>query len=307
MSEAFFPGFEVRAIPTPEATIRVRVGGSGPPLLLLHGHPQTHAMWHAVAPRLARDHTVVCADLRGYGGSSKPATTADHEPYSKRAMARDMVAVMERLGFARFAMAGHDRGGRVAYRLALDHRERVERLAVLDIVPTYEMWRRVDKEFGLVDYHWFFLAQPAPFPERLIAAAPDEFYFRRDPSRFHPEALADYRRAVHDPATIHAMCEDYRAGAGYDDEADRADMEAGRSIECPLHVLWAGRDELGRWFDVLEVWRRWCAGQVSGRPLDCGHFLAEEAPAETAGELHGFLSSGAAPSSGGSGPAGLRS
>jgi haloacetate dehalogenase len=289
----FFRGFALQTIATPETTIRARIGGRGRPLLLLHGHPQTHAMWHAVASELTAEHTVVCADLRGYGGSGKPATTDDHEPYSKRAMARDMVALMERLGFSHFAVAGHDRGGRVAYRLALDHPDRVERLAVLDIVPTYDMWRRVDKEFGLVDYHWFFLAQPHPFPERLIAAAPEAFYFRGDRSRFHPDALADYLGAVHDAATIHAMCEDYRAGATYDDDADRDDREAGRKIECATHALWAGRDELGRWFDVLDVWRSWCAGPVSGRPLDCGHFLAEEAPAETGIELSRFFAAGA--------------
>jgi haloacetate dehalogenase len=208
-----FDRFELTTVETGEATIRLRRGGDGPPLLLLHGHPQTHAMWHAVAPRLANEFTVVAADLRGYGESSKPATRPDHEPYSKRAMARDMVAVMEELGFERFGVCGHDRGGRCAYRMALDHPERVQKLAVLDIVPTAEMWRRVDMELGLVDWHWFFLAQPHPFPERLIAAAPDEFYFRGDRSRFHHEALADYLHCARDPETIHAMCEDYRAGA----------------------------------------------------------------------------------------------
>jgi haloacetate dehalogenase len=288
---SIFPGFELRHFDTAEARIRFRIGGDGPPLLLLHGHPQTHAMWHAVAPQLAAEKTVVCADLRGYGGSSGPRTTPDHEPYSKRAMARDMIELMEGLGFERFSVAGHDRGGRVAYRLALDQPRRVERLALLDIVPTAEMWRRADKEFGLVDWHWFFLAQPAPFPEDVITASPGTYYFRGDRSRFHPEALADYLAAVEDPATVHAMCEDYRAGAGFDDEADRADEAAGRRIACPLHVLWAGRDELGRWFDVLEVWRSWSSGPVSGRPLDCGHFIAEEEPEETARELAGFFRS----------------
>jgi len=283
-----FEGFELTTVDTGEATIRLRRGGSGPPLLLLHGHPQTHAMWNAVAPRLANDFTVVAADLRGYGGSSKPPTTPDHEPYSKRAMARDQVAVMEALGFERFNVCGHDRGGRCAYRLALDHPERVLKLAVLDIVPTAEMWRRADMELGLVDWHWFFLAQPHPFPERLIAAAPDEFYFRGDRSRFHREALADYLRCVHDPETIHAMCEDYRAGATIDYELDEADRGR-RKIACPLLALWAGRDELGRWFDVLEVWRRW-ADDVGGRAIDCGHFLAEEAPHEVYAELRSFFS-----------------
>lgn len=286
---SYFEGFDLQQIETPEAVIRVRVGGDGPPLLLLHGHPQTHAMWHTVAPLLARDHTVVCADLRGYGGSSKPPTSDDHQPYSKRAMACDMIAVMEQLGFPRCAAAGHDRGGRVVYRLALDHPERVVRVAVLDVVPTYELWRRADMEFGLAAFHWFFLAQNAPFPERLIAAAPDEFYFRGDRSRFHPEALADYLAAVRDPATIHAMCEDYRAGATCDDKADGADLAAGRRIQCPLHVLWAGRDPLGRWFDVIEVWQRWCDGQVTGRAVEGGHYFVEDAPDETAAELRSFF------------------
>jgi haloacetate dehalogenase len=288
---SFFPGFELRHAETSEATIRYRIGGAGPPVLLLHGHPQTHAMWNAVAPRLAAARTVVCADLRGYGGSSGPPATEDHEPYSKRAMARDFVELMEALGHDRFAVVGHDRGGRVGYRLALDHPERVERLALLDIVPTSEMWRRADKEFGLVDWHWFFLAQPAPFPEEVIGAAPGTYYFRGDRSRFHPEALADYLAAVDDQATVHAMCEDYRAGATFDDDADRADEAAGRRIGCPVHVLWAGRDELGEWFDVLAVWRRWCAGRVTGQAIDCGHFLAEERPEETANELDAFLRS----------------
>ncbi len=290
MTGTLFAGFALHHIETPEAVVRVRVGGSGPPVLLLHGHPETHMMWHAVAPQLAERHTVVCADLRGYGESSKPPTDDRHEPYSKRAMARDMVCVMQILGFDAFDVAGHDRGGRVAYRMALDQPHRVTRLAVLDIVPTYEMWRRVDKEFGLVDYHWFFLAQPSPFPENWIASAPEAYYFRNPHPWMHPEALADYRRATSDPMTIHAMCEDYRAGATYDDDADRHDLEIGVRVRCPLHVLWAGRAELGRWFDVLAVWRRWADAPVSGRALDSGHFLAEEAATETAAELRSFFS-----------------
>jgi haloacetate dehalogenase len=285
-----FEGFELQMVATAEATIRARIGGSGPPLLLLHGHPQTHAMWHLVAPRLARDFTVVAADLRGYGGSSKPPTRPDHEPYSKRAMARDQVEVMRRLGFDRFAVAGHDRGGRCAYRMALDHPDRVSRLAVLDIVPTGDMWRRVDMDFGMVDWHWFFLAQPEPFPERVIGCDPDAFYFRGDRSRFDPEALADYLAAVRDPGTVHAMCEDYRAGATLDRDLDEADRAAGRGISCPVLVLWAGRDELERWFDgdPTRAWRGW-ARDVRGRGLDCGHFMAEEAPDEVYEELVRFL------------------
>lgn len=274
-----FDGFELELVRTSEAVIRVRHGGSGPPLLLLHGHPQTHAMWHAVAPRLAKDFTVVAADLRGYGESSKPPTDDDHEPYSKRAMARDQVEVMRQLGFEQFAVAGHDRGGRCAYRLALDHPDAVSKLAVLDIVPTAEMWRRVDMEFGMVDWHWFFLAQPAPLPEELLRANPDAYYFRGDRSRFDPEALEDYVRCARNPDTIRAMCEDYRAGATIDRDLDEADRGR-RRIGCPVLVLWSGREELGRWFDVLQVWSGW-ADDVSGRPLDCGHYLAEERPDET--------------------------
>jgi haloacetate dehalogenase len=285
-----FEGFELSFVDTGEATIRLRHGGNGPPLLLLHGHPQTHAMWNLVAPRLAADFTVVAADLRGYGDSSKPPTTPDHEPYSKRAMARDQVEVMRQLGFERFGVAGHDRGGRCAYRLALDHPKRVERLAVLDIVPTGDMWHRVDMEFGLVDWHWFFLAQPAPFPEEVIGSNPDAYYFHGDRSRFDPEALEDYLRSVRDPETIHGMCEDYRAGATIDFELDEADRGK-RRIECPVLALWSGREELGRWFDVLDVWRQW-ADDVRGRALDSGHFLAEEAPDETYEELRTFFAGG---------------
>jgi haloacetate dehalogenase len=283
-----FDAFELTYVDTAEATIRVRHGGSGPALLLLHGHPQTHAMWHLVAPRLAEEFTVVAADLRGYGESSKPPTTDDHEPYSKRAMARDLVEAMRHLGHERFGVAGHDRGARCAYRLALDHPERVTKLAVLDVVPTAEMWRRADMKFGLVNWHWFFLAQKAPLPERLLEANPDAYYFRSGRERFDPQALEDYLRCVRRPGTIHAMCEDYRAGATIDNELDEADLRAGRKIGCPVLVLWSGRDELEEWWDVLEIWRGW-ADDVRGRPLDCGHYLAEEAPDETYAELRAFF------------------
>ncbi len=273
-----FDGFELTIC----RGIRLRIGGNGPPLLLLHGHPQTHAMWHGVAAVLAQSFSVVAADLPGYGGSA-PVPTG-----SKREMGEVLAAMMEQLGFGCFLVAGHDRGGRCAYRLALDQPERVERLAVLDIVPTAEMWRRVDKEFGLVDWHWFFLAQPEPFPENLISANPDAYYFRGDRSRFHPKALADYLAAVNDPAVVHAMCQDYRAGATIDQELDEADLAGGRRIRCPVLVLWAGRDELGRWFDVVDTWRRW-ADDVRGHAVDTGHFLAEERPDEVAAELEEFF------------------
>jgi haloacetate dehalogenase len=282
-----FQGFTLERVELGEVTVRVRHRGSGPALLLLHGHPQTHGMWHKVAPALAESFTVVCPDLRGYGESSKPATSTDHFTYSKRAMARDQVALMERLGFGTFAVAGHDRGGRVAYRLALDHPERVSKLAVLDIIPTGEHFRRTDMRFALGYFHWFFLAQPYPLPERLIGADPDAFYLRRGRDLFDRQALEDYRACFRDPATIHAMCEDYRAGATIDFALDEADRNR-RKITCPLHVLWGKRGALPDWYDVLEVWRDW-ADDVSGRALDCGHYLPEEAPEETLRELHGFF------------------
>ena len=286
-SLTMFDGFQRTMIDAGGVIIRTRQGGTGPPLLLLHGHPQTHAMWHKIAPRLARDFTVVATDLTGYGESAKPPTTPDHTPYSKRAMARDQVAVMRQLGFETFFVAGHDRGARCAYRMALDHPDRVRKLAVLDIVPTGEAWRRADMAFGLVNWHWFFLAQPAPLPERLIGADPDAYYFRNNRERFAPEALADYLRAVHDPATIHAMCEDYRAGAGIDSVLDEADRGQ-RRVACPVLALWAKQGELEEWYDVLAIWRDW-ADDVRGRGLDCGHYLAEEAPDETYAALHAFF------------------
>jgi haloacetate dehalogenase len=287
-----FDGFELTTIDTGEASIHVRHAGSGPPLLLLHGYPQTHAMWHLVAPALAEDFTVVATDLRGYGESSRPPSTADHWPYTKRAMAQDQVAVMKALGFERFAVCGHDRGARVGYRMALDDPHRVSRLAMLDIVPTGETWRRADAAFGRGYWHWYFLAQPAPLPERMIAAAPDDFYGSRGGrEHFAPEALAEYDRWARDPATLHAMCEDYRAGATLDREHDEADRTRRRRIACPVLALWGARNFLEAWYDVLGVWRDW-ADDVSGRALDCGHYLPEERPEEVAAELRAFFAGG---------------
>lgn len=282
-----FEEFTLEMIDTGEAVLRVRHGGSGPPLLLLHGHPQTHFMWHKLAPRLAQHFSVVLADLRGYGESSKPPTAPDHAPYSKRAMARDQVALMRQLGFEQFFVAGHDRGGRCAYRMALDYPERVRKLAVLDIVPTYEAYRRTDMRFALGYWHWFFLAQPAPLPESMIAANPDNYYFRGTRDLFAPEALADYLRCVHDPATIHAMCEDYRAGATIDYALDEADYGQ-RRITCPLLALWGSCGQLEAWYDVPAIWRDW-ADDVRGRAIDSGHYLAEEAPDATYAELAAFF------------------
>jgi haloacetate dehalogenase len=284
---ALFEGFTLEHVDVGEATLRVRHAGSGPPLLLLHGHPQTHVMWHKVAPRLAEGFSVVVPDLRGYGESSRPPTTQDHEPYSKRAMARDNVALMRHFGFDTFAVAGHDRGGRCAYRLALDHPHTVTRLAVLDIVPTGEAFRRANREFGLGYWHWFFMAQPFDLPERLLEAS-KEYYYGRNKDLFDPEAFADYYRCATRPETIHTMCEDYRAGATYDFQLDEQDRGQ-KKIACPVLALWSGRGALAQWYDVLAIWRDW-ADQVEGRAIDCGHYLAEEAPDDTFGALNAFLS-----------------
>jgi haloacetate dehalogenase len=283
-----FGGFETFDIDAGEARIHGVRAGSGPPLLLLHGYPQTHVMWHAVAPALAEDFTVVACDLRGYGASDKPPTTADHWPYTKRAMARDQIAVMRALGFDRFSVCGHDRGARVGYRMALDHPERVERLAVIDIVPTGEVLLRTNREMALGYYHWFFLAQPAPLPERLIGADPDAYYHHFDAPFFDPDAVAAYRRSADDPATIHAMCEDYRAAATLDYAHDLADRSHYRRIGCPVLAVWGARWHLEDWYDVLGIWRAW-AGDVSGRALDAGHYVPEERPEETVAELRAFF------------------
>ncbi len=287
-----FEGFEARDIPTPSGHIHARVGGSGPPLLLLHGYPQTHAMWHAVAPVLAKGHTVICADLPGYGDSAKPPSTDDHAAYSKRGMAAALLHAMRALGFESFDLAGHDRGARVAYRMALDHPKRVERLATLDIVPTCSQWESLDWRRSMGSYHWYFLAQPAPLPEKLIASDPG-FYLRNTLARwaapgfeFHPEAMAEYERAFSNPETVRACCEDYRAGATIDYELDAADFGQ-RKIECPLLALWGQRPGVPP-RDMLPTWREW-ATDVHGGPIPSGHFLAEEAPEETAAALMEFF------------------
>jgi haloacetate dehalogenase len=283
-----YEGFAHDRIDTGETVIDVRWGGTGPPLLLLHGFPQTKAMWARCAAELASDFTVYAADLRGYGDSGKPS--GGPGAYSKRVMARDMIAVMRRFGHERFDIAGHDRGGRVAYRLALDHPQAVRRVAVLDIIPTSDCY---DHEPGMVfamDYwHWYFLAQPQPVPERIIAADPDYVLFRgRDRGKFAPEADAEYSRVGRDAQTVHAMCEDYRAGATVDLELDRADRAAGAKIAAPLLVLWGAHGALPRWGDVLDVWRGW-ADDLRGQAMDCGHYLPEERPAETAAALRAFF------------------
>jgi haloacetate dehalogenase len=292
-----FEGFALERREVAGSLVNFRIGGSGPPVLLLHGYPQTHVMWHKVAPMLAPFYTLVVPDLRGYGDSAKPATDADHTPYSKRAMAGDLAGLMADLGFERYAVVGHDRGGRVAHRLAADHEDRVVKLAVLDIAPTEHMYRLTDMEFATGYYHWFFLIQPADMPERMIGSDP-EFYMRRkmghwsaDGSVFDDAAMAEYIRCFSMPETIHGSCEDYRAAATVDLVHDREDMAAGRKLACPVLALWGSKGLVARKFDVLAAWRE-RAGDVSGGPVECGHFLAEESPEDTFVRLRDFLGNG---------------
>ena len=291
MSE-LFPGFSARRVGTSGADIHCEFGGSGPPLLLLHGYPQTHVMWHRVANELAREFTVVCPDLRGYGDSSKPEGGERHVNYSKRVMAQDMVDVMHAHGFTRFARAGHDRGGRVAHRLCVDHPGAVERVAVLDISPTRIMYGQTDQAFATAYYHWFFLIQPFDLPERMIGADPAWYLHKKlggwagGLAAFDPRALAEYERCFSVPATIHATCEDYRAAATIDLEHDAADAHL--RVACPLLVLWGAKGVVNRMFDPIGDWGK-VATDVRGRPLPTGHFLPEEAPAETLREFQAFF------------------
>lgn len=290
-----FPGLAERTLETRGARIHARVGGSGPPLLLLHGYPQTLAMWHRMVPALVSRFTVVAADLRGYGDSGRPPTAPDHAPYSKRAMAQDLLEAMDLLGFGSFHLVGHDRGGRVGHRLAVDHPARVRSLTVLDIAPTLAMYEHTDMEFARAYYHWFFFIQPAPLPERLIGADP-EFYLReklRTWSQgrwpFDDAAFAEYLRCFRDPEVIHASCEDYRAAATIDLEHDRADRAAGRRVQCPVLALWGDRGVVHRCFRPLEEWARVSDAPVAGGTLPAGHYLPEEVPAEVVRELAPFV------------------
>ena len=293
-----FEGFDAVEIDTGAAHIFARRGGAGPPLLLLHGFPETHLMWRDVAMHLATRFTVVCADLRGYGSSGCPASDEEHAPYAKRAMAQDMLALMAHAGFGRFAVAGHDRGGRVAYRLALDHPERVERMAVLDIVPGAEAWRRADARFALGYWPWSLLAQPAPLPETLLGAAPEAVVdaalggWGTPAGTFAPEVRAAYIDILRDAARRHAICEEYRAAATLDRAHDEADEAAGRHIACPVLVLWSGAGALGHWYadagGPLGIWRRW-AGDVRGAAIEGGHFFPEERPRQVADAMAEFF------------------
>jgi len=291
-----FQGYETVRIATRSGAIHVRIGGAGSPLLLLHGYPETGTMWHKVAPLLADRFRLVIPDLPGYGQSDVPATDARNTPYTKRAMAAVMVEVMAALGHERFAVAGHDRGGRVAYRMALDTPQHVERLATLDILPGYEYWARMNREYALRIYHWVFLAQPFPVPETLICPNSDAYYRSTLASwtraktleGFDPRAVEQYLSALRDPARVRAACEDYRAGAYADVDHDAADLAAGRKIAAPLLALWCGSGVGAAAGSTLETWRKW-AVDVRGEEIDSGHFLCEENPRATAVALRDFF------------------
>ena len=292
----FFLGFTLEYATVSAGTLRLRRGGEGPPLFLLHGNPQTHAMWHKVAPELARHYTVYCPDLRGYGGSFKPPAMPDHAPYAKKEMAHDMAELMTHFSHETFLIDAHDRGARVAHRLALDHAPRVTKLALMDIIPTLEHFERADMAFGLGYYHWFWFAQPHLFPENVICAAPDVWWLAhtsREPKLsgfFAQEALDDYLAAAHNPEMIRGMCEDYRAAATIDLEHDRVSRAAGQKIQCPLLVLWGKQAKIEAWYDTIEIWQAYSANSVSGGPVNSGHYLAEEAPGEVLEHLHAFFS-----------------
>jgi haloacetate dehalogenase len=293
-----FEGFEHLNVQVEDGiTIHARRGGSGSPVLLLHGYPQTHVMWHKIAMQLAAHHTVVAADLRGYGNSSKPSGLSDHSNYSKRTMALDQVRLMRHLGFDSFALVGHDRGGRVAHRLAADHPQAVRQLAVLDISPTWRMYQNTNQDFARAYWHWFFLIQPAPLPETMIAADP-KLYLRTRMSRgsigltpFSTEAWAAYETAF-DTATIHASCEDYRASAGLDLEHDQTDRQQGQKLSMPVLVLWGQDGVIEKCFDPLKDWAE-VASHVSGHSINSGHYLPEEAPEAVLAALKAFLNQGA--------------
>jgi haloacetate dehalogenase len=294
-----FPGSTDHQVATGRGDVAVSIGGTGRPVLLLHGYPQSRLMWDAVAGRLTDRYTVVAADLPGYGDSFRPPPAPDHVPHSKRALALDLVQAMAGLGHERFAVCGHDRGGRVAYRMALDHPDRVSAVAVLDVVPTGDVWSRADAQLAVLYWHWGFLAQPAPLPERMISADPGAFFdlhvrrlgLGRAPGRYPPEVVQAYRRQLDDPEVVEAICEDYRAGADVDREHDDADRQQQRRIACPLLALWSSGGALPRLYgDVLDVWRPW-ATDVRGFGVDASHFLAEDQPDVVAGHLAELLDS----------------
>lgn len=289
----FFPGFKQIDMLVHGHNMHAVIGGSGPALLLLHGYPQTHVMWHLIASELAERFTVVAADLTGYGASGKPATDANHTPYSKRAMGNDLLELMQQLGFSSFSIVGHDRGGRVAHRMAVDHDENIEKLVVIDIAPTREMYANTTDAFARAYWHWFYLIQPAPFPEKMILADTDAYLLHKcvdslDTNVFTEAALQEYLKAFRNPETVHASCEDYRAAATIDIEHDNHDDKLGRQISCPLLVLWGQDGVIESCFDALELWGK-RATHVEGNSLPGGHYLAEQNPELVLTELFRFL------------------
>ncbi|MGB3295763.1 MAG: alpha/beta hydrolase [Phormidesmis sp.] len=287
-----FPNFTCQKVQIANLTLHMCIGGSGPPLLLLHGYPQTHVMWHKVAPTLAQHFTVVCPDMRGYGDSDTPLSDPAHLTYAKRTVAQELVALMEHLGFDTFMAAGHDRGGRVLHRLLLDHPQRVSRAAVLDIVPTHYIFKTLNQQIATIYEHWFFLIQPGGFPEHLIGQDPDYYLTHKlhrwsaNPAAFTPEAMAEYLRCFRRPEVIHSTCEDYRAAASIDLEHDENSLD--QKIDCPLLILWGEKGAMEKNYNVLKVWENY-ATHPQGNPLPCGHFLPEEAPTATAHSLLTFL------------------
>ena len=291
----FFSEFELSTIKTKRGIIRYRKAGKGPALLMLHGNPQTHAMWHKIAPKLVKEYTVICPDIPGYGKSFKPSVTENHEPYSKVNMASDLINFMELLGFDKFYILGHDRGARIAHRLALNYSKNVIKMILLDIIPTIEHFERTNMEFAMGYYHWFWLAQRSPVPESVINKAPEEWFFahtsreKKDKDFFHPMALSDYLECIKNPETINAICEDYRAAATIDMIDDKKSRDDNIKINVPLLILWGNKGKLEQWYQTLSIWKKYCSKEVKGNAINSGHYLAEENPEEVIESLKNFL------------------
>ena len=291
----FFSEFELSTIKTKRGIIRHRKAGKGPALLMLHGNPQTHAMWHKIAPKLVKKYTVICPDIPGYGKSFKPSVTENHEPYSKVNMASDLINFMELLDFDKFYILGHDRGARIAHRLALNYSKNVIKMILLDIIPTIEHFERTDMEFAMGYYHWFWLAQRSPVPESVINKAPEEWFFahtsreKKDKDFFHPMALSDYLECIKNPETINAICEDYRAAATIDMIDDKKSRDDNIKINVPLLILWGNKGKLEQWYQTLSIWKKYCSKEVKGNAINSGHYLAEENPGEVIESIKNFL------------------
>ena len=291
----FFSEFELSTIKTKRGIIRYRKAGKGPALLMLHGNPQTHAMWHKIAPKLVKEYTVICPDIPGYGKSFKPSVTENHEPYSKVNMASDLINFMELLGFDKFYILGHDRGARIAHRLALNYSKNVIKMILLDIIPTIEHFERTNMEFAMGYYHWFWLAQRSPVPESVINKAPEEWFFahtsreKKDKDFFHPMALSDYLECIKNPETINAICEDYRAAATIDMLDDKKSRDDNIKINVPLLILWGNKGKLEQWYQTLSIWKKYCSNEVKGNAINSGHYLAEENPDEVIESIKNFL------------------